>query len=189
MNQCFILHKTGSYICMFVLCMLYQNMFLLCHSIFGTSGKEQHSSVKIIWGSHRDGSRSTGATCQWAIISGVLVGRISPPPGLTPLWCKSVFPPHYALDSFLHSFPLHPSPGLLDAFGYTLQLATHSVSTASPPPTLALSATAPPTAPLPSVLHSQTTSSVPSHPLRHPKTGVSPTHMWLLADWLYLSQY
>ena len=76
MNQCFILLKTSSYICMLVLYMLYQNMFLLCHSIFGISGKQQHGSVKIIWDSHRDGGRAGGATCQWAIISGVLVGRI-----------------------------------------------------------------------------------------------------------------
>ena len=52
------------------------NIFLLCHPIFGISGKEQHGSVKIIWGSHRDGGRAGGATCQWAIISGVLGGRI-----------------------------------------------------------------------------------------------------------------
>ena len=50
--------------------------FLLCHPIFGISGKEQNGSVKIIWGSHRDGGRAGGATCQWAIISGVLGGRI-----------------------------------------------------------------------------------------------------------------
>ena len=37
--------------------------------------------------------------------------------------------------------------------------------------------------------HSQTTPSAPSHPLRHPRTGVVPTHLWLLADWFYLSQY
>ena len=30
--------------------------------------------------------------------------------------------------------------------------------------------------------HSQTTPSAPSHPLRHPRTGVSPTHLCLLAD-------
>ena len=30
--------------------------------------------------------------------------------------------------------------------------------------------------------HSQTTQSAPSHPLRHPRTGVSPTHLCLLAD-------
>ena len=32
------------------------------------------------------------------------------------------------------------------------------------------------------VIHSQTTSPVPSYPLRHPRTGVGPTHLWLLAD-------
>ena len=31
-------------------------------------------------------------------------------------------------------------------------------------------------------LHSQTTPSAPSHPLRHPRTGVDPTHLCLLAD-------
>ena len=51
----------------------------MCHPIFGISGKEQHGSVKIIWGSHRDGGRAGGATCQWAIISGVLGGRIAAP--------------------------------------------------------------------------------------------------------------
>ena len=76
MIRCLILLKTGSYACMLVLFMLYQNIFLLCHPIFGISGKEQHGSVKIIWGSHRDGGRAGGATCQWAIISGVLGGRI-----------------------------------------------------------------------------------------------------------------
>ena len=30
--------------------------------------------------------------------------------------------------------------------------------------------------------HSQTTPSAPSHPLRHPRSGVGPTHLWLLAD-------
>ena len=30
--------------------------------------------------------------------------------------------------------------------------------------------------------HSQTTPSAPSHPLRHPRTGVGPTYLWLLAD-------
>ena len=30
--------------------------------------------------------------------------------------------------------------------------------------------------------HSQTTPSAPSHPLRHPRTGVGPTHLWLLVD-------
>ena len=39
------------------------------------------------------------------------------------------------------------------------------------------------------VHHSQTTPSAPSHPLRHPRTGVAPTHLWLLTDWFYLSQY
>ena len=62
---------------MLVLFMLYQNIFLLCQAIFGISGKEQHGSDKIIWGSHRDGGRAGGATCQWAIISGVLGGRIT----------------------------------------------------------------------------------------------------------------
>ena len=37
--------------------------------------------------------------------------------------------------------------------------------------------------------HSQTTPSAPSHPLRHPRTGVDPTHLCLLADSFYLSQY
>ena len=32
------------------------------------------------------------------------------------------------------------------------------------------------------VRHSQTTPSAPSHPLRHPRSGVGPTHLWLLAD-------
>ena len=76
MNQCFIFLKSGSHACMLVLYMLYQNMFLFCHSTFGISAKEQQGSVKIIWGSHRDGGHPGGATCQWAIISGVLVGRI-----------------------------------------------------------------------------------------------------------------
>ena len=31
-------------------------------------------------------------------------------------------------------------------------------------------------------MHIQTTQSAPSHPLRHPRAGVSPTHLCLLAD-------
>ena len=30
--------------------------------------------------------------------------------------------------------------------------------------------------------HSQTTPSASSHPLQQPRTGVGPTHLWLLAD-------
>ena len=30
--------------------------------------------------------------------------------------------------------------------------------------------------------HSQTTPSAPGHPLRHPRTGVGPTHLCLLAE-------
>ena len=83
----------------------------MCHPIFGISGKEQHGSVKIIWGSHRDGGRAGGATCQWAIISGVLGGRIQPDSlGVAlgnPMVCRGLVGSHsQQLPDYLHPHPI-----------------------------------------------------------------------------------
>ena len=64
------------FLCMYVgIVYVILKYILIVSSYIRNIGKRTTWFCKIIWGSHRDGGRAGGATCQWAIISGVLGGR------------------------------------------------------------------------------------------------------------------